>query len=171
MKAQSTTTGEQLANALHALGVKFIMGGKSRGETLHQTPVRLITALAESDEARLRLALIPLFLEHPEYSAHVREAAKNLDPSPRVTLQCYYSAAVFLQQIYHVKCNALIGEKQSLPDYFSHELELFCSDDPEKKLSLLAKRHQVLSGAHINWLGTYKHAMQRWLIPLEKHKE
>lgn len=68
-------TGEQLANSLHALGVKFIMGRKDSSETARQKPVELISALAQSKEARLRLSLIPLFLERPEFSVHVRAAA------------------------------------------------------------------------------------------------
>jgi hypothetical protein len=48
-------TGAQLTNALRALDVNFIMGGQGTNETLHKQPARLIAALAESDEARLRL--------------------------------------------------------------------------------------------------------------------
>lgn len=42
----------------------------------------------------MRLSLVPPFLEHPEYASHVRAVAKKLDSSARLTLQCYYSAAV-----------------------------------------------------------------------------
>jgi hypothetical protein len=56
-------------NALHALGVRFLMGGsKGSDNSLYRQPARLISKLAQSDEARLRLSLIPLFLEHPEYA-------------------------------------------------------------------------------------------------------
>ena len=61
---------------------------------------RLIAELAKSNEARLRLALIPLFLKHPEFAAHVRKTATSLNKTARTTLQCYYSAAVCLQQKY-----------------------------------------------------------------------
>ncbi len=72
-------TGDTLTNALYALGVHFILGGGSRREDLHTQPSRLIAALAESDESRLRLSLIPLFLEHPEFSAYVQVAAEILN--------------------------------------------------------------------------------------------
>ncbi len=97
MSRTATITGDQLTNALRALGVKFLMGGKQEDKSLHKQPRRLIAALAESGEARLRLSLIPLFLEHPEFSVHVRAIARNLHPSARLTLQCYYSAAVWLR--------------------------------------------------------------------------
>jgi len=100
MRHVTTSTGDQLVNALQALGVNFLMGGKGTDESLHKQPARMIAALAQSGEVRLRLSLIPLFLEHPEYAARVRKVAKKLDPSTRLTLQCYYSAAVCLQQKY-----------------------------------------------------------------------
>jgi hypothetical protein len=154
------TTGDQLTNALRALGVNFILGGGIKREDLHTQPARLIAALAESDESRLRLSLIPLFLEHPEFAIHVQAAAGILDPSTRITLQCYYSAAVWLGQM-------LCIPGSSLPDHFSHELNLHPTDDPEENLRSLAKRHEELSGTRVNWLGTYQHAAQVWLKGLE----
>jgi hypothetical protein len=44
----------------------------------------------------LRLALIPLFLQHPEFSAYARQAVQLLPPPAIITLQCYYTAAHFL---------------------------------------------------------------------------
>jgi hypothetical protein len=170
MNTPSIATGEQLANALHALGVKFIMGGESGNETLHKQPALLIAALAESSESRLRLSLIPLFMEHPEFAVHLGAVAKNLKSSARLTLQCYYTAAVWFQQKYRSRLDVLIGEKSSLPDYFSRELGLKNTNDPESNLRLLAKRHLALSGAQVNWLGTYQHAVRVWLKGLEIQK-
>lgn len=147
-------TGSQLTNALRALDVNFIMGGQSTGETLHKQPARLIAALAESNESRLRLSLIPLFLEHHEFALHVRTVAKKLDSAARLTLQCYYTAAVWLGKKYQ--------QPESLPDYFSQELGLNPVDNPEENLRALAKRHKELSGTWVNWLGTYLHAATVW---------
>lgn len=154
-------TGDQLTNALRALDVNFILGGKSKGETLHKYPARLITALAQSEESRLRLSLIPLFLEHPEFATRVRAIAKNLEPSARLTLQCYYTAAVWFAKKY---------QQTNLPDRFSKELGLMPTEDIEENLRELAKRHKELSGRHVNWLGTYKHAAQVWQKGLEYKK-
>lgn len=167
MSNLSPATGDQLASALHVLGVNFLLGGTNTDEALHKQPAQLIAALAESDEARLRLSLIPLFLEHPEFSAHVRAAAKNLGLAARLTLQCYYSAAVFLQKQYRARLSILIGERSSLPDHFSHDLGLQVTSDPEKNLKVLSQRHQELSGVQVNWLGTYQHAAQVWIKGLE----
>lgn len=159
MKSLTTTTGDQLANALHALGVNFIMAGSGDDRSLHKRPADLIAALAKSDEARLRLSLIPLFLEHPEYASCVRAAAKKLDSSAQLTLQCYYSAAVWLTKKYQLSI--------SLPDQFSKDLNLTPVDDPDENLRMLATRHKERSGSLTNWLGTYEHAAQVWRKGLE----
>jgi hypothetical protein len=153
------TTGDQLASALHALGVNFIMGGNGDDRSLHKHPADLIAALAQSDEARLRLSLIALFLEHPEYAAHVRAVAKKLDSSAQLTLQCYYSAAVWLTKKHQWKI--------FLPDHFSKDLNLTPAEDPDENLRMLAKRHKELSGSLTNWLGTYQHAAHVWRKGLE----
>lgn len=61
MKQVVEFSGQQLANALRALDVNFILGGQSSKGTLHKQPARLIAALARSNESRLRLSLIPSF--------------------------------------------------------------------------------------------------------------
>jgi len=155
MSQTAVVTGDQLTDALRALDVNFILGGKSQQAFLHKTPARLIAALAESDEARLRLSLIPLFLEHPEFAARVKAAAKKLSPPARLTLQCYYTAAVWLGKKYQ-------PHKPLLPDHFSHELGLTPAADVDENLRALAQRHKELSGRRINWLGAYQHAAQVW---------
>ncbi len=160
MTTTSTITGDQLAGALQALNVNFIMGGQVGRESLHKQPRRLLAALAQSDEPRLRLALIPLFLEHPEFARHVRMVAHQLTPSARLTLQCYFTAAYWLAKI-------LPGQHVSLPDLFSKELKLSITDDPNKNLRSLAKRQRELSGMSVNWFGTYHHAVQIWRKGLE----
>lgn len=156
MSLQSGITGEKLANALRALGVNFIMAQEGMDSSLQNQPARLIASLAESPESRLRLSLIPLFFEHPEFAAHVREASNTLGPSAKLTLLCYYSAAVWLARKYQPHIN-------SLPDLFSVVLKLTPTDDNDENLRLLAIRHEELSGRHVNWHGTYEHAAQRWI--------
>lgn len=167
MSSYTTPTGTELTNALYALGIKFILGGTKDKAALHKDPVHMIVALAESNESRLRLSLIPLFLEHPEFSTYVKEAADEANAAARLTLQCYYSAAVWLQQKHQAKLESFLGQKARLPDYFSSKLGLQIIDDSETNLHLLAKRHQELSGSQVNWLGTYKHAAHVFIKGLE----
>ena len=170
MNNPSSFTGEQLATALHSLGVDFVMGKQLEKETLYKKPVSLIAALAQSPEARFRLSLIPLFLEHPEFSVYVPSVNKKLAPITRITFQCYYTAAVWLQKQHRNQLDVLIGSKPSLPDYFSGELGLEITTDFEENLRSLALRHQILSNSQVNWLGTYQHALRVWLKGLELHR-
>jgi hypothetical protein len=170
MSNTSTVTGEQMASALHILGVNFLIGDTNADALLHKQPVQLIIALAESREARLRLSLIPLFLEHPEFSKHVRKTVQGLSESAQVTLQCYYTAAFLLQRKNRAELDLLVGKKRSIPDLFSRKMGLLLTTDPEKDLQELAKRHEIISGMRINWLGTYYHAMQVWMRGLEIQK-
>lgn len=165
MNQAPSPSGEQLVNTLQSLGLEFIMGRKT--ESAEIPPVDLITALAQSEEARLRLSLIPLFLAYPEFSAYVAKAARELRSSALLTLKCYYSAAVFLQQIHHDQLNKLLGKKNSLPDLFSIDLGIETSTNMQDNLKALAKRQQIRSHTHINWLGTYEHAIEVWMKGLE----
>jgi hypothetical protein len=162
MSRKAPITGNQLTDALRALDVNFIMGGTSTDPSLHKQPARLIAALAESEESRLRLSLIPLFLEHPEFATRVRTVAKKLNSSARLTLQCYYNAAVWIAKEYQLH--------KPLPDHFSRELNLHPTDNPQENLRALANRHKELSGTRVNWLGTYRHAAQVWQKGLEYKK-
>ncbi len=158
-----SSTGEQLANALHVLGVKFIMGAEGADDELHKNPTRLLVELAQSKESRLRLSLIPLFLEHPEFSLYVNKAARKLESTARVTLECYYTAAIFIRKKYQPR-------RKPLPDHFSKKLNLSLTNDVEENLRALAKRQREISGIQINWFGTYQHAAQVWLKGLEYQK-
>ena len=155
-------TGDLLVSELWARDVRFIMGRK-QNHPPRLDPEQLIAALAESHEARLGMALIPLFLQYPEYAAHAKAVASNLSPSARLMLQCYYTATVWLEQEHLSRIN-------SLPDLFSKELGLSPTKDPEENLRALGKRHQELSGERINWIGTYEHAAEVWLKELELQK-
>jgi hypothetical protein len=166
----STYSGAQLANALHSLDVDFVLTDNETQSPLQGKPLLLLTALAESDESRLRLSLIPLFLRHPEYSKYACSATKAISPAACLTLQCYYTAAVWLQRKYRDRLDALIGTKATLPNLFSSELKVSKEKTSDGNLQALARRHQELSKRHINWHGTYEHAAQRFIIHLEKQK-
>lgn len=162
----SPITGDQLTHALHALGIRFILPCPNVLPAPTLRPNRLIAELAQSSEARLRLSLVPLFLEHPEYAAAARAIYPRLPVAARLTLACYYTAAYWLQRKHHQQIEDLLGKTSLLPDHFSHELALATTPDPDQNLALLAQRQRELSDLAINWLGTYQHAAQVWLRAL-----
>ncbi len=157
----------QLVDELNHLGIPFLQRGTARLITKPLEPAILVMQLATSDEARLRLALIPLLLRHPAFAADVLGVVAQLPPAAQVVLKCYYMAAQLLQQKYQQRLHALFGDTMSLPDLFMAELGLPAFVDPEHGLQLLAERHRQLSSRTINWLGTYEHGAQRLLLHCE----
>lgn len=165
---QDFLTSDHLAYELGRLGVPFVRSETGAALPTSIPPAQLLAALAASDEARLRLALIPLFLMHPDYAAHAPEVAVQLAPVPRLLFRCYYTAAMLLQQIHAERLHSIVGPLVALPDLFSSELGLPQVGRPLDRLQLLAVRHASLSGYPINWLGTYQHAAERLLTHMEK---
>lgn len=161
MKTAVALTPSQLVDALDALGVPFLRGGC--GAAIEVEPGDLLAALATSSEARLRLALIPLLLAHPEFSAYAVAALQQLSPTAAVTLRCYYTAAVWLQGKHRAQITVALGHTHPLPDLFGAELEMATFTDPDAALYALALRQRELTGLTLNWLGTYEHAAQSWI--------
>ena len=159
-------TNDELVDKLNALGVYFLHGGDEvRPENDTEIdPKLLLTGLTTSNEARMRLALIPLLLQRPDYAESVTLVLPHLSEEASITIRCYYTAAVFLQKEYYARLEKLVSHGQELPDLFSQELGLSVDDyDPQKTLKGLANCHAKLSGLAINWLGTYHHAVQQYL--------
>jgi len=155
-----------LVSELWARDVRFLMGEQTSPEPL-LAPATLIQSLAQSDDARVRMALIPMFLCHPEFVNEAVKADEWLSLSKQLYLRFYYTAAVLLQQKYCERLVKIFGEQIQLPDLFSKKLGFSLGTDPDETLVRLGKHHQVLSGQKINWLETYEHSAER----LIKHME
>ncbi len=150
----------ELVGALDALDVPFIAGGALDAQL---PPSQLIQGLACAPEARLRSAIIPLFLRHPEFSPDARIAEQSLSDLARVTCECFYTAAVLLQREYRARLASVFGSQILLPDWFSVTLGIALSADVDTSLRALGERHAALTGLTINWVGTYRHAAERFL--------
>lgn len=159
---------DQLVSELWAWDVRFLMG-RQLSSTPLLAPANLIAGLAQSTNARVRLSLIPLFLCHPEFSAEAEKADKEISSqSSQNVLRFYYTAAVFLQTKYQERLRKIFGEQNQLPELFSSKLDVSPEKDSNQNLLQLAKRHQILSGHSINWIGTYEHAAERLIKHMEK---
>jgi hypothetical protein len=164
-------TGDELAVALTALDVPFIAGASRQRLAAPPQPAVLLASLAASDEARLRLALIPLLLRHPEYGRHATAALRLMPPAAQTCFKCYYCAAVLLQEKHRRRLETLLGRLDLLPDLFSTELGLPDRAHPDDALRILAMRQRDLTGRSINWLGTYEHGADQLLQVLERRKQ
>ena len=166
-----TVSDDQLVSELWARDVQFLMGRQLNSTRLLE-PANFIALLAQSENARLRLSLIPLFLRHPDLSGEAEKADKLISTQEKqVVLRFFYTAAILLQKKYHGRIRDLFGEQSSLPDLFSVQVGVSLDVPPDQALSQLAERHRILSGRFVNWTGTYKHAAEVWLKQMELQKE
>ena len=156
-------SANRLVTELNRLGVHFVTGGEPEQVVPSLPSAKLLAGLTTQSEARLRLALIPLLLVHPELTTAVPEALARLSEREQLTLKLFYTAAVILQQCHAEQLRVLLGQYTSLPDRFAAELGIPTVGDCLDRLKQLGEQHQALSGLAINWVGTYRHAADRLL--------
>jgi hypothetical protein len=139
-------TPDELVGALDALDVPFPVGGIQDDAARALAPAELMEGLAQSSEARVRSAIIPLLLRHPEFAEAARLAAGHLQPPARYTLKLFYTAALLLQRKYAERLSHLPGVQVDLPDLFGKPLEIELSEESEQSFQRLGQRHAQLTG-------------------------
>lgn len=153
---------------LNRLGLHFVVGSLPEREERALAPGELIAGLVNQSDARLRLALIALFLYQPHIAGAVPEALKALSAYGKTQLKLFYSAARLLQFMYCSELQSLISDWCELPDFYSVNLGLSQANGQEYPLQELAQMHRRLNGIQANWLGIYHHAAQRLITRLKK---
>jgi hypothetical protein len=159
---------ETLIAKLSSLGLQFVIG-ESKAFLLNDlTEVELIAGLVQQSDARLRTALIALFLYRPDLETAVSPALSTLAPNKQIQLKIYYTAAMLLQRIHEIRLKQLIPYWHWLPNHFAKSLKLDETDSPTEQLRRLGHQHREISGVAANWAGTYQFAAQRLITRLEK---
>ncbi len=159
---------DTIAAALAQLDVRFIARTRRvSGLRLAQRPVALLASLAEQEEARLRLGIIPLLLRHPEWAGLVPKAIRQVSRPRRDVLKMYYTAALLLQQKYAIRLEQSLGQLAPLTDWYSNELGIPIRGDVDTRLRILARKQSERSGLALNWVGTYEHAAERLVRQLD----
>jgi hypothetical protein len=151
---------------LARLGVGYL--SRQGSDVLQKTPSPdiLMANLICQPTSRVRVAVISLFLAHPEYAGYVPTAIKYLPAEQAQTLKIFYSAAVLLQKQYARSLRPFLGAKWKwLPDLFSQEFG-WTSLLPKEGLKKLAQTHAELTKTNLNWAGTFynaaRHLLRRW---------
>jgi hypothetical protein len=133
-------------------------------EPVSLTPAQLIATLAQHASPRVREALLPLFLRHPEFAQYVPNLVLTLPPAAGTTLRHLYTAAVYLQRLWRGQLEMYLGETPWLPDYFGQtewHLPAPMVHHGEAGLRMLANHFQARTGD--NWLETYETAVSLFL--------
>lgn len=163
---------DALVAALVQLNVDFVMCDKQvSGARQASRPAALLAGLAQQDEARLRLAIIPLMLRHPEFASSAPDAVRLLDPRRRVYFKLYYTAAVLLQRKHADRLRSVVSDATPLVDWYSKELGIREPCSPDGGLRALDNKHRQRSGLALNWVGTYEHALERFVKHLKMERE
>lgn len=159
---------ESLVAELDLLGVSYLSRLAISHPASVRPPDRLLADLLRQSSARVREAVIAVLLARPELAASVPSALAELSPGDQVTLRLFYTAAVLLQQEYAGQLRELLPLRlQPLPDLFASELGLSHHGTPGERLVNLGQRHRLLSGAAVNWTGTYHNVAQHFIRRLE----
>lgn len=164
----AATSPARLEAELNRLGLHFIVGSFVEAEQKRLTPIELIAGLICQSDARMRLALIALFLYRPYLAFYVPSALPLLDTHNQTQLKLFYSAARLLQFMHRSELQSLVRDWHELPDFYSVDLGLSQAKNHEYQLKELAQMHRRLSGIQANWFGTYQHAAQRLMVRLNK---
>lgn len=129
---------ETLVAELRERGVAYLVPSDARAQHPPPSDEALILALLEQTDARLRMALVPLFLRRPHLSEEVARLAGRLKPSQRLELQTYYQAALYLQRLWRTRLGFYLDTSSLLPDLFSAEMGLPSPDERHGKVGLYA---------------------------------
>jgi hypothetical protein len=150
-----------LVAELQARGLHYLIGPLPAPATPRLEAHQLLAELAIQQDARLRSALIPLFLQQPYLASALPAALALLSDDQQKTLKVYYTAAVLLQAEYQNQLTSSIAGWRPLPDLFSSELGVDALGPIDARLQQLGAFHTNLAGLRANWPGTYRHAAER----------
>lgn len=127
---------EALVAALRERGIDWLAPSDAEGAPL--TDETLIASLAANEDARLRQALIGLFLLPLSLAPIVLKLRPELDRAAEIELIAHYMAALYLQWMWRVRLSHYLPPFADLPDYFSKELGLPAPEDGYGKAGLYA---------------------------------
>jgi hypothetical protein len=163
-QADSNGEREVLVGRLRELGIRFLAPSDADAGELSNLPApELIARLVVHSDARLRLALVPLFILHSDWVPHVQSAVEHLIEPARSELQAFYTAAVYLQRLWRTRLGFYLGDFPLLSDLYSSVLGLPPADERYGKAGLhaLAAWHASRSPGPFNWLASYNRIMDK----------
>ncbi|MBP7692360.1 MAG: hypothetical protein KA764_10605 [Anaerolineales bacterium] len=166
----SLELSEALVAELHRLGVRHLVRLHPDRPASPIPPADLIAALARHPEARMRGALIPLFLRRPSFSQYVPAIQAGLTGAAADTLRLYYQAAVYLRSEVAADLRQFSDDGAALPDLFSEILGVPAPGavPAASALEALGAVHARLTGRAYNWVGTYRQSLPVFLRQLRQ---
>ncbi len=163
--AHTVSDEEALVAELELLGIRYLSRQTPYQAMQVRPPEQLIADLVRQPTARVREALISVFLARPQYAGAVLAALARLSEDQALTLRLFYSAAVLLEGEHRDALGLATGDGlRPLPDLFSAELGLPTGDAAiHVRIMALAQTHQERTGITVNWAGTYESVARKLL--------
>ena len=92
-----------LISSLNSYGVQFLVGENEEEISSPLHPRELLAGLSLQDDARMRLALIAVLLQKPEFSLEASDVLDMLPNAHQPIFKLYFTAACYLQSKYYEK--------------------------------------------------------------------
>lgn len=129
---------ETLVAKLRERGISYLAPSDAAASEVISSDQDLIQAILQQSDARLRLALVSLFIRRPDLAEYVPALVEKVAPAQAVELQILYMAAVYLQRLWLTRLSFYLENISLLPDLYSHELKLPPADERFGKAGLYA---------------------------------
>ncbi|MFQ5616866.1 MAG: hypothetical protein ACE5GO_10475 [Anaerolineales bacterium] len=152
---------ETLVAALREWGIRYLAPTNAKPGPTPIPPAELIARLADHPHPRLRLALIPLFIRHPNLAESL--PSQTLTPAARETLHKLYMAAVCLQRMWHIRLSFYLENQTPLPNLFSEQLGLPRVTAENSKICL----HMLAGRETFNQFSAYEGVMDLFFEQLK----
>jgi len=163
---------ETLVAAIREQGITYLAPSDAQPTEAISSEADLILAILEHPDPRLHLALVSLFIRHPDWAGHVPALVKRLSSSHFLNLQTLYMAAVYLQRLWLIHLSLYLDNLSLLPDLYSHQLGLPPADERFGKAGLyaLAEAWSARSPYPFNWLASLNKTMELFLTQLSMER-
>jgi hypothetical protein len=149
---------DALVAQLREEGIRFLAPSQDDFTAASRvSPNELILRLIGHPDPRLRLALVALLILRPNWGSYVHSEMHGLAELLRTELQALYTAAVYLQRLWHTRLRIYLGEFNVLPDLYSSQLGLPAAEERHGKAGLhaLSAWQTRRSPYPFNWLASY----------------
>ena len=129
---------ETLVAKLREQGITYLAPSDAKATENLSSREEFIIALLNQSDSRLQLALISLFIRHPDWAIIVPTLEKKISSTKFLELQTLYMAAVYLQRLWWTRLNLYLNNLALLPDLYSSQLGLPPADERFGKAGLYA---------------------------------
>jgi hypothetical protein len=129
---------ETLVAELREQGITYLAPSDAQATEKFSSKEELIIALLNQPDSRLQLALVSLFIRHPDWAVLAPNLEKKISSAKFLELQTLYMAAVYLQRLWWTRLGFYLEDLPLLPDLYSAQLGLPPADERFGKVGLYA---------------------------------